>query len=437
MDWVILLLLVPALVVPVVLLWGFAGCGTQLIIDDEEIPIPGVMGLTATATGDHEITLEWNNEPSKTSRFDVFRAPQGVPIDPTTPIASFAFTLGLKGFTNQDAALGEIDTFVYRMAAFNAMGHKLATSNDVTVTSLPLAPSEVKAEPKDATSIQVTWKNNSLKADRMVINDDPLPAGPHLATEVAAVPELFTSQPLTEGSQHKYQLAALFRGTLNGIPNQEVKSVLTPAVTVIASTFKAAISVGLATDQANVQGYCFVTRFPAIGTQAKIWTKIRITLRGSTTGPLTINKLTISQPADQYPPDPLLPATARERWDSASAGLGNPSGIRVIETGVGPNGAPVPFGTAVILPANSPRVFVEDYTWDESKDLIIAFDVNPTPGQGNTRYGPLTPTPPPKSYFKAPQPPALAPVAQAGTQDRSSDFQPSQAHILVEKIEVA
>jgi hypothetical protein len=436
MDWLMLFLLVPAILMPIVFLCGFAGCGEPLSISGEGIPIPGPMGLTASASGNGEIVLEWNGEPADTSTFKIFRAPQGGAIDPNNPLATIASTLGLKGFTDKDPLLGEVNTFVYRMEAFNSLGHKLAISNDATVTSLPLAPSEMKVEPKDASTIEVTWKNNSLKADRMVVSREPLPAGAQILTDVPSIPELFLSEFLAEGSRHKYQLAALFRGTLNGVPNQEVKSLFTPALTAFANTFKAAFSVALTTNQIGLHGSCIVTRFPALSTQSKTWTKLRITLRGSTAGPLTLDKVTISQPADQHPPDPLLPATARERWDSAAQGLGNESGIRVLRTGVGPDGTPAPAGTAVILPANTAKAFIEDYSWDESKDLIIAFDINITQGQGNVRHGPAMPAPPPESYLKARQSATVA-TAQAATQDRTSDFQPSQSHYLVELIEVA
>ena len=96
----------------------------------------------------------------------------------------------------------------------------------------------------------------------------------------------------------------------------------------------------------------------------------------------------------------------------------------------------IPTGTAVILPANTAKAFIEDYSWDESKDLIIAFDIAITQGQGNVRHGPAISTPPPKSYLKARQSATVA-TAQTANQDRTSDFQPSQSHYLVEQIEVA
>jgi hypothetical protein len=177
--------------------------------------------------------------------------------------------------------------------------------------------------------------------------------------------------------------------------------------------------------QPTVAGGCLVTRIPAFLTPPpKKWTKVRITVRGSTIGGLIIDKFTISQPADV---DPSLQPTAREAWDSHSD-------LKVVATNV-------------ILPAGQNKTFPEppntalDYAVDASKDLLVAFDINPSVGQANVRFGPALPAPP-RTHFKRPNPPPGGPlppgppIVQAGNQNRDSDFQPSPSHYLVEKIEV-
>lgn len=59
MDWFILLLLIPIVVVPLVLLIGFAGCDLIFKLDRVDEPIPVPTGLTATALGIRRIALSW------------------------------------------------------------------------------------------------------------------------------------------------------------------------------------------------------------------------------------------------------------------------------------------------------------------------------------------------------------------------------------------
>jgi hypothetical protein len=81
---------------------------------------------------------------------------------------------------------------------------------------------------------------------------------------------------------------------------------------------------------------------------------------------------------------------------------------------------PIPANTAVTVgPVN--------YTLDPNKDLLIAFDISNTPGQGNTRFGALTGA---DIYAK------LTP-AEAGAQDRSTGYVNTPDNLaLVEIIEV-
>jgi hypothetical protein len=120
-------------------------------------------------------------------------------------------------------------------------------------------------------------------------------------------------------------------------------------------------------------------------------------LRGSTTGSLTLDRLTISQPAgtgDLYDAAPDLTDVA--------------SGLTIP-----PNTA------ATVGPVN--------YTLDPTQDLLIAFDISNTPGEGNPRFGPL----PGADIF------ARSATAEAGVQDRTPGYAVGPNFLnLIERIEV-
>jgi hypothetical protein len=128
--------------------------------------------------------------------------------------------------------------------------------------------------------------------------------------------------------------------------------------------------------------------------------QVRILLRGSTTGSLTLDKVTISQPDATATSDP---------YDAASDLTEVASGVTI------------PPNTAVTVgPVN--------YTLDPLKDLLVAFDISNTPGEGNFHFGALTGG---DTFSKQG-------IAEAGVPDRTAGY-PNHAPdnlFLVEIIEV-
>jgi hypothetical protein len=100
-----------------------------------------------------------------------------------------------------------------------------------------------------------------------------------------------------------------------------------------------------------------------------------------------------------------------------------------------------------VIPSPTPDTHVTtlgpiDYSLDMTQDLLVAFDISITPGQGNVRYG-LLPGTGTESYLKAPPAPGVA-TEQAKKPNRSPapglplpgyTTGPDQFY-LVEKIEV-
>jgi hypothetical protein len=73
MEWLILCLLVPAIVAPVVLLWGFAGCSFHTN------PLPlAPQNLAAAPISVTEISLTWDNPEPNPVQFEIHRAKDGV-----------------------------------------------------------------------------------------------------------------------------------------------------------------------------------------------------------------------------------------------------------------------------------------------------------------------------------------------------------------------
>ena len=60
MEWILLVGLLPLIIVPIVLLCGFAGCGIDVVGSGVVLP---PKNLTATAVGTDKINLSWTPDP--------------------------------------------------------------------------------------------------------------------------------------------------------------------------------------------------------------------------------------------------------------------------------------------------------------------------------------------------------------------------------------
>jgi len=297
MEWLILLVLVPAILVPVVLLGGFAGCSILYDPDNlPERPLPDApTNLSARGINVSAIALTWNNPNTVPVTFKIERIREG--------------------------------------------------DNDPTFLDAPASP--------------------------------------------------FQDPGLEEGTAYFYHVRAI--RTDDG-----ESSALSEAAS--ASTFGRAFSADLATDQSGLEGFCIVQRIepPRL---LRSGARVNITVRGSTTGTLTLDKITISQLA-----------TSGDPYDS-HADLTEVASSVV-----------VPANTAITLPTIN-------YAFDRTRPLLIAFDISATPGLGNVRSVLL---PGSVHYFRAA-------TQQASVQDRFPDpanplltYSTGQGrHYLVERIEVA
>jgi hypothetical protein len=310
MDWLILILGVPAILIPLVLLFGFAGCVQ-----------------TASCTEDEDC-------PSGTQCID------GSCVVATPPL---------------------------------------------------FPPQNLVARALDDQSVALTWTSadpagTEFRIERM--EDD----GEKFETILDDVPSTSaTDTSGLEGVTYLYRVRALLAGEVSA-----------PSDIASATTFTVAFTGTLTDDAPDHEGFCAVQRLSrnlltAGGTQ------VRIVLRGSTKGSLTLDRVTISQ----------------------AAATGDPFDSAADLTDVASN-VIIPLNTAVTVPPNGPV----NYTLDPTRDLLVAVDISNTTGEGNVRVA--VGTLPGGDAFSKPR------TAEAGRRDRGgTDGYPNHAPdslALIEKI---
>jgi hypothetical protein len=315
MEWFTLAVLVPAVLVPIVLLWGFSGCGEFLDVGPIVHVDPLDLQLAASDVG--AVTLTWRSPDLATFEYHLFRTLEGQPLPPT-PFRK----VSAAELTVTDRGLTEGTTFFYQVKAVNNSGTTLRESHI-----------------RDVTTYRTLF-------------------GPELPG--------YTGVTADQG-----------------------------------------------TDQPDLHGFCFVVRIPvSAAPPPKPWTKVRLTIRGSTQGKLTLDRITISSSADV---NPGLPPAQREAWNANSDLRG--------------------VATNVALPAGDRQAFTIEFSVQAARDVLVAFDLTKTTGEANARYGPIGPAGTKRSYFKRPGADGAA-IARAVNQNRDSDYSESPAHYFVERIEV-
>jgi hypothetical protein len=300
-EWLLLVLVVPAVLVPLVLLGGFAGC--SILYDPDNLPefrLASPTNFTARGVSVSAIALAWNDPNTVPVTFQIERTRQG------------------------------------------------------------------ESAPERTWSVSGTGDEDS---------------------------------PLDEGTAYFYKVRAVRAG--GGPPSDPAEA--------SATTFARAFAADLATDQAGLAGFCVIQRIEPTRLQAS-GARVSITVRGSTAGPLRLDRVFISQPA--VTGDPTV--------------SGNPYDAHADLTQVA-SAIDVPASTPVTLPTI-------DYAFDHTRPVLIAFDIG-TPG--NVRFLNPVPASDARMFFKPT-------TAEAGIRDRqppkenpnAQPFALSASIYLVERIHV-
>jgi hypothetical protein len=414
MDWLILILGVPAILIPLVLLFGFAGCytaatsclndgdcpsGTQCVdglcvvvgSPDDPPPPSAPDNLHARALDDHSVSLTWTNTDPAVTDFQIERAPE----DGDFAAIPAPADLSTGGATDA-SGLQEGVTFLYRVRALLRQ-QASEFSDSSTATVFPAAPVNLVATPAGFDNINLSWTNASAIATVFSL-EHRAPGG--VFREIYHDTLNSFPHPVPQGTPHEYRVFAIVVDGVEDDVRQDVKSAASAIASATSLTPAAAFTAPagtLTTDDTGAEGFCVVqrlspTRLAAGGTQ------VRILLRGSTTASLTLDKVTISQ----------------------VAATGDPYDAAPDLTDVASNVTIPPNMVVTVGPVN--------YTLDPTKELLVAFDISNTPGEGNTRFGALTGG----DTFVRPA------TAEAGVQDRTTGYPAITANniALIEKIEV-
>jgi hypothetical protein len=433
MDWLILILGVPAILIPLVLLFGFAGCGQPagVCTDDTDCP-PGLQcgedgqcfavgderddppppppsaptNLVAVAIDDRSVSLKWKHTDLEATDVQIERSQED------GAFVAIPAPADLTSTTATDASPGLLEgvTFIYQVRArLDGQLSKLA-SETASATLLPRAPVSLAATRVSFDQIDLRWNNASATATDFSL-ERSVSGGPF--AEIIPGPgsnNTFSDTGidiggLSEGTTYDYRVFAIVAEGFQNDVRGPVKSA--PSATLSATTlaFTAAFTAPpgtLTTDQPNNEGICLVQRLSTTLLAAG-GTQVRIVLRGSPTGSLTLDKVAISQ---------VSTAAGGDLYDAAPDRTDVASGVTI-----------QPNTTRTVGPVN--------YTLDPTKDLLVAFDISNTLGEGGLIQGALTGA----DSFASPPPPP--PTAEAGVADRTSGYTPTFGiPFLVEKIEV-
>ncbi|HSI63147.1 MAG TPA: fibronectin type III domain-containing protein [Candidatus Saccharimonadia bacterium] len=261
----------------------------------------------------------------------------------------------------------------------------------------PRTPTDVEAEGISVDSIRITWVNSQGFPSVFKIFRITPGAEAEFETEETEFVDNLNLSPNTE-----YTYEVLARNKDN--PAEETPR--SESATGRTLDFEPAFSATLTTDQAGLGGFCIVQRIEPVRL-FRSGTKVRIVLQGSTTGNLLIDRVSISQVAP-----------TGNVYDSAAD-------LLEVATAVS-----LPAGQVVTLP-------IVGYTLDQTKPLLVAFDISTVAGMGNVRFVNPVPGTDATMHFRTA-------TAEAGVQDRlpsaanpgASPYITSPSIYLVQRIDV-
>jgi hypothetical protein len=415
-----------------VLLFGFAGCtpAAEACIDDSECPAGLVCfqnacvsadttppppsppdSLTANARDDHRVSLRWTEaDPAIADiSFEIERTPEaGEPgeavVFPVTanlsPTGAASETASVTDDTS-DLQEHEGVTFIYRVRAVLGDQHSdFSPSDGISATVLPAAPNLV-ATPVRVNQIDLSWDASAHATEYSLERRD---SGGAFGEIFRGANPTYSDPNCVEGTQYDYRVFAIVAADHGGVENNQRQDVSSAASAIASATiaFTAAFTAppGTLINEVADVGFCVVQRLSQTLLTAGCTHQVRITLRGPLTGSLTLDRVFISQAAatgDPYDPAPDLKE--------------------------------VTSGVPVLIPLDTPvTVGPVTYVLDRTKDLLVAFDISNTPGEGNLRFGTLTGA----DVF------SRAATAEAGVPDRTANYPGSAPGnlYLIEKIEL-
>jgi hypothetical protein len=348
MELLLLLIIVPTVVVPVVLLFGFSGCEVLLGIGDPKLVASVPTNLHARlAASRKSVDLTWLPSGGEADSFEIRRSGN----DGSNKTFSSQVATMTDG---ADLAAGV--TYDYSV---KAVQNTFATdaSSPASVTIPPAAPS-LTAVPEGPGAVRLNWTPSPQASKyRLEHPPDTTPVFEGAATSAL--------HPVPTGVQHSYRVIAIVEDGRDDSIKKPVESDPSPTVqiTLTPGTGPNWVSIfpttaGIAPNPNNgvdVAGDCIVQRIRA---PASGGTQFRVTLRGIPNQATTLTAVTISRAA---------PAGAAQPQNSVDAPVSITFG--------GAAGVTLPINGA---PQTSDPV---NYTVAAGQDLHVAFNVSPASGR--------------------------------------------------------
>ncbi|HET6251018.1 MAG TPA: fibronectin type III domain-containing protein, partial [Tepidisphaeraceae bacterium] len=212
---------------------------------------PSVAVSDVTSTG---ATLTWtDNSAAETG----YKVEQQNPDSSWSDIGDFGSLSG-TGTTGDDVVSGltEATEYHFRVTAVSG-GSNDSLATPATVATAPADPSDLAVTTNSATSVTLTWTNNSANNDSFQI-DRSSNAGVSWTplTTPGASDTSYTDTAVAESSAYSYRVSALFEGTASGYSSTTITT-LPSAPTAVTSTAVSATEIDLAwTDtSANATAY--------------------------------------------------------------------------------------------------------------------------------------------------------------------------------------
>jgi hypothetical protein len=166
-EWLSLLLLIPAIIVPVVLLAGFAAC--DRVFGLQSFPIPPPVIDSATAKDSTTITLTWHwSETAQKYQFER--------TDPGGNVTNF--DVPAPATSIDDTGLAPGTTFRYRVRGYDTSGDPTDWSTPVNGTTL------TSAYAKTLTADSINWQGYTLV--QRIESAQLIATGPHVRISVQA-----------------------------------------------------------------------------------------------------------------------------------------------------------------------------------------------------------------------------------------------------------
>jgi hypothetical protein len=323
MELLALAVLVPAILVPIVLLWGFAGCGDQLSPNVSSDPPAAPTGLVATAVAFDQILLTWQDTSGGLATSFVVRRkePGAAPFDltPQSPITGWSF---------QDSGLEEGTFHTYQVRAVGSDGES-DESNLADAFTLLKMPSGFTATPFGENQIDLAWTNESSKATGIRIERSIPPDTSFVSLPVQlSSSSNYSDRDLTKGTQYFYRLTAL------GSDGRKSESIGAGATTLEwkvsfpppANPFTLDPNDAAGIDP-TAQGFCIVQRFEpgSLAPESGKW--IKITMRGPATDVTRLSGVYVSGVAAPGAPANPVPDPYDSAEDLQEVRFGGVSGV--------------------------------------------------------------------------------------------------------------